>query len=224
MSIAKNVININCTIPEGVKLIAVSKTKPLEDMEEAYQCGIRDFGENKVQELVYKTEKFNKKDVIWHLIGRLQRNKVKYIVGKVDLIHSLDSIKLLEEIEKQYAKKSLKANVLIEVNIGREENKSGILEEDLEELLEAIENCSYISVEGIMTVIPIGDENSCRRYFKEVKNIFDNLSKRNFKNVKMKYLSMGMTGDYKIAIEEGSNMVRIGEGIFGKRNYTINNV
>lgn len=223
MSIAENVININHTIPSGVKLIAVSKTKPLEDMEEAYQCGIRDFGENKVQELMYKIEHFNKKDVIWHFIGHLQRNKVKYIVGKVDLIHSLDSIKLLEEIEKQYARKGLKAHVLIEINIGREENKSGIFKEHLEELLNAIEDCNYVNVEGLMTIIPIGDENSCRTYFKEVKNIFDNLSKRSFKNVKMKYLSMGMTGDYKIAIEEGSNMVRIGQGIFGKRDYTIIN-
>lgn len=223
MSIAENVININPTIPKGVKLVAVSKTKPLEDMEQAYQCGIRDFGENKVQELMYKIEDFNKEDVIWHLIGHLQRNKVKYIVGKVNLIHSLDSIKLLEEIEKQYAKKGLKANVLIEINIGMEENKSGIMKEDLEELLNAIENCNYVNVEGLMTVIPIGDENSCRIHFKEVKNIFDNLSKRNFKNIEMKYLSMGMTGDYKIAIEEGANMVRIGQGIFGKRDYTIIN-
>ncbi|WP_097025797.1 YggS family pyridoxal phosphate-dependent enzyme [Clostridium peptidivorans] len=223
MSIAENVININPTIPKGIKLVAVSKTKPLEDMEQAYQCGIRDFGENKVQELMYKVENFNKEDVIWHLIGHLQRNKVKFIVGKVNLIHSLDSVKLLEEIEKQYAKEELKAHVLIEINIGREENKSGIMKEDLEELLNAIENCNYVNVEGLMTVIPIGDENSCRVYFKEVKNIFDNLSKRNFKNIKMKYLSMGMTGDYKIAIEEGANMVRIGQGIFGKRDYTIIN-
>ncbi|KGK86147.1 YggS family pyridoxal phosphate-dependent enzyme [Clostridium sp. HMP27] len=223
MSIAENVININPTIPSGVKLIAVSKTKPLEDMDEAYQCGIRDFGENKVQELMYKIEHFNKEDVTWHLIGHLQRNKVKYIVGKVNLIHSLDSIKLLEEIEKQYAKTGLIAHVLIEINIGKEQNKSGIMKEDLEELLNVIENCNYVNVEGLMTVIPIGDENSCRIYFKEVKNIFDNLSKRSFKNIKMKYLSMGMTGDYKIAIEEGSNMVRIGQGIFGKRDYTIIN-
>ncbi|WP_186429980.1 YggS family pyridoxal phosphate-dependent enzyme [Clostridium sp. BSD9I1] len=223
MSIAENVININPTIPSGVKLIAVSKTKPLEDMDEVYQCGIRDFGENKVQELMYKIEHFNKEDVTWHLIGHLQRNKVKYIVGKVNLIHSLDSIKLLEEIEKQYAKTGLIAHVLIEINIGKEQNKSGIMKEDLEELLNVIENCNYVNVEGLMTVIPIGDENSCRIYFKEVKNIFDNLSKRSFKNIKMKYLSMGMTGDYKIAIEEGSNMVRIGQGIFGKRDYTIIN-
>lgn len=223
MSIAENVININPTIPSGVKLIAVSKTKPLEDMDEAYQCGIRDFGENKVQELMYKIEHFNKEDVTWHLLGHLQRNKVKYIVGKVNLIHSLDSIKLLEEIEKQYAKTGLIAHVLIEINIGKEQNKSGIMKEDLEELLNVIENCNYVNVEGLMTVIPIGDENSCRIYFKEVKNIFDNLSKRSFKNIKMKYLSMGMTGDYKIAIEEGSNMVRIGQGIFGKRDYTIIN-
>lgn len=223
MSIAENVININHTIPKGVKLVAVSKTKPLEDMEQAYKCGIKDFGENKVQELVYKTENFNKEDVIWHLLGHLQRNKVKYIVGKVNLIHSLDSIKLLEEIEKQYAKRDLIANVLIEVNIGREENKSGIMKEDLEELLKTVENCRCVNVEGLMSVIPIGDENSCKRYFKEMKDIFDNLKERKFKNIQMKYLSMGMTGDYKIAIEEGSNMVRIGEGIFGKRNYTISN-
>ena len=217
----ENIRNIKDSIGEDVALIAVSKTKPLEDMEEAYNLGLRDFGENKVQELVYKMDNFHHDDVKWHLIGHLQRNKVKYIAGRVQLIHSLDSLRLLEEIEKQYKSKDIIAQVLIEINIGKEENKSGILLEDLEELIEACESCSNVKVKGLMTVIPKGNDESCREYFKEMKTTFDNLKERKFKNIEMKYLSMGMTGDYKIAIEQGSNMVRIGEGIFGKRNYNL---
>ena len=166
-------------------------------------------------------DNFHHDDVKWHLIGHLQRNKVKYIAGRVQLIHSLDSLRLLEEIEKQYKSKDIIAQVLIEINIGKEENKSGIFLEDLEELIEACESCSNVKVKGLMTVIPKGNDESCREYFKEMKTTFDNLKERKFKNIEMKYLSMGMTGDYKIAIEQGSNMVRIGEGIFGKRNYNL---
>lgn len=218
---AENLLNIKNYIGENVTLIAVSKTKPLEDMKEAYDLGLRNFGENKVQELVYKMDNFHYDDVKWHLIGNLQRNKVKYIVGRVYLIHSLDSIRLLEEIEKQFKNKNEIAQVLIQINIGREESKSGILFENLEELIQACENCSNVKVKGLMSIIPKGNEESCRKYFKEMKKIFDNLKDRKFKNLEMKYLSMGMTGDYKIAIEEGANIIRIGQGIFGERDYNL---
>lgn len=218
---AENLLNIKNYIGENVTLIAVSKTKPLEDIKEAYDLGLRNFGENKVQELVYKMDNFHYDDVKWHLIGNLQRNKVKYIVGRVYLIHSLDSVRLLEEIEKQYKNKNEIAQVLIQINIGREESKSGILFENLEELIQACENCSNVKVKGLMSIIPKGNEESCRKYFKEMKKIFDNLKDRKFENLEMKYLSMGMTGDYKIAIEEGANIIRIGQGIFGERDYNL---
>lgn len=220
MSIKDNIKAILEEIPKDVQLLAVSKTKSLEEMEEAYQVGMRDFGENKVQELMSKIENFHT-DVNWHLIGNLQTNKVKYIVGKVYLIHSLSSIKLLDKIEKEYAKKDLTANVLIQINIGREESKTGFLVEELDEAIKAIEQCDHVNVKGIMTIIPKGDVDSNRKYFKEVKKIYDDLSFKQFKNIEMKILSMGMTHDYKTAIEEGSNLIRVGEGIFGKRNYNI---
>lgn len=220
MSIKDNIEALEKEIPNGVKLLAVSKTKPLSALEEAYEAGIREFGENKVQELVAKEEEFHK-DVKWHFIGGLQTNKVKYLVGKVCLIHSLSSIKLLKQIEKEFGKKNEIANVLIEINIGREESKGGILEEELEDMLSEIEKCSFVRVKGIMVIIPKGDSDSNRAYFKRTKEIFESLKNREFKNIKMEILSMGMTHDYKIAIEEGSTLVRIGEGIFGKRNYNI---
>ena len=220
MSIKDNIEASEKEIPNGVKLLAVSKTKPLSDLEEAYEAGIREFGENKVQELVAKEEEFHK-DVKWHFIGGLQTNKVKYLVGKVCLIHSLSSIKLLKQIEKEFGKKNEIANVLIEINIGREESKGGILEEELEDMLSEIEKCSFVRVKGIMVIIPKGDSDSNRAYFKRTKEIFESLKNREFKNIKMEILSMGMTHDYKIAIEEGSTLVRIGEGIFGKRDYNI---
>jgi len=220
LSIKENISRLLSELPENVKLIAVSKTRTVEEMREAYASGQRDFGENKVQELTKKYDEFDE-SVRWHFIGHLQRNKVKYIVGKVSLIHSLDSIRLLAELEKQYLAAGLNADVLIEVNIGREENKTGILPEELEELLIQCENCSQVKVKGLMTVLPICSEEEQKRYFLEVRKIWDSLKERQFSNIEMQYLSMGMTGDYKTAILEGSNMVRIGEGIFGKRNYNI---
>ncbi|AOR23937.1 YggS family pyridoxal phosphate-dependent enzyme [Clostridium taeniosporum] len=218
MSIKENIENLNLKIPENVKLLAVSKTKPIEDLKEAYEAGIRDFGENKVQELVYKEENLPK-DIKWHLIGKLQTNKVKYLVDKVYLIHSLSSIKLLKEIEKVFGKKEKIANVLMQINIGREESKSGVLKEDLLALIEEVEKCNYVRVKGIMVIIPKGDEKNNRKYFKETKEIFDYLKVKEYKNIKMEVLSMGMTHDFNEAIEEGSNLVRIGQGIFGERNY-----
>ena len=183
---------------------------------EAYNVGQRDFGENKVQELIEKEESLPK-DIRWHLIGKLQTNKVKYLVGKVYLIHSLSSIKLLDKIESEFSKKDTIANVLIQINIGREESKSGVLEEDLNTLIEAIELCNYVKVKGIMVIIPKGNDESNRFYFKKSKEIFEYLKNKKYKNIKMEILSMGMSNDYKVAIEEGSNMIRIGTGIFGAR-------
>nr|WP_278678647.1 YggS family pyridoxal phosphate-dependent enzyme [Clostridium paraputrificum] len=220
MDIKNNIESLRRNIPNEVTLLAVSKTKPLNELEEAYNAGIRDFGENKVQELKDKFENFHK-DVRWHFIGNLQTNKVKYLVGKTFLIHSLSSIKLLEVIEKEFGKKNIIADTLIQINIGREESKGGLLEEDLDTLIEAIEKCKFVKVKGIMAVIPKGNEESNRYYFKKVKDIFDSLKSKEFKNIKMEILSMGMTHDYHIAIEEGSNFIRIGEGIFGKRNYNL---
>lgn len=219
MSISENLHDIRKKLGNNVNLVAVSKTKPIEDIEEAYNLGVRDFGENKVQELVEKIEKFPKEDVKWHLIGHLQRNKVKYIVGKVYLIHSLDSIRLLKEIEKKYKEEDKVAKVLIQINIGEDKNKYGIRVEEIENMIKACEECSNVKVQGLMTILPMEDDGSCRRYFKQMKQIFDDLKSRSFKNIEMKYLSMGMSGDYEIAVEEGSNMVRIGQGIFGKRDY-----
>ncbi|MBE6063649.1 MAG: YggS family pyridoxal phosphate-dependent enzyme [Clostridium butyricum] len=218
MGIKENIEKLKPTIPEGVKLLAVSKTKPLEYLEEAYKCGMRDFGENKVQELINKSENFHD-DVRWHLIGHLQTNKVKYLVDKVYLIHSLDSVNLLNQVEKVFGKADKIANMLIQINIGREESKSGIYEENLEEFIQEIEKCSHVRVKGIMVIIPQGNEESNRAYFKKTKNIFDDLKMRKFNNISMEVLSMGMTHDYLTAIEEGSNLVRIGTGIFGERNY-----
>ena len=220
MGIKENIEYLKKNIPDDVKLLAVSKTKPLEYLEEAYQCGIRDFGENKVQELVEKYENFHK-DVKWHLIGHLQTNKVKYLVDKVFLIHSLDSVNLLNQIEKVFGKAGKIADTLIQINIGREESKTGIFEEDLESFLAEIEKCDHVSVKGIMVIIPQGDEESNRRYFRKTKQIFEGLKAREFKNITMQILSMGMTHDYETAIEEGSTLVRIGTGIFGERNYKV---
>ncbi|MDB2072949.1 YggS family pyridoxal phosphate-dependent enzyme [Clostridium paraputrificum] len=220
MDIKNNIESLRRNIPNEVTLLAVSKTKPLNELEEAYNAGIRDFGENKVQELKDKFENFHK-DVRWHFIGNLQTNKVKYLVCKTFLIHSLSSIKLLEVIEKEFGKKNIIADTLIQINIGREESKGGLLEEDLDTLIEAIEKCKFVKVKGIMSVIPKGNEESNRYYFKKVKDIFDSLKNKEFKNIQMEILSMGMTHDYHIAIEEGSNFIRIGEGIFGKRNYNL---
>ncbi|MBE6047526.1 MAG: YggS family pyridoxal phosphate-dependent enzyme [Clostridium sp.] len=220
MSISNNIKLLKEEIPESVTLLAVSKTKPLEYLEQAYEAGMRDFGENKVQEMLKKQENFHN-DVRWHLIGKLQTNKVKYIVGKVDLIHSLSSIKLLQKIESEFGKSNETANVLIQINIGREESKSGVFIEDLEKLILEIEKCRYVKAKGIMVIIPKGNDEENRKYFKETKKIFDNLRNRKFTNITMEILSMGMTNDYKIAIQEGSTLIRIGEGIFGKRIYNL---
>ena len=215
MSVSDNLREISNHIPDNVTLIAVSKTQSVEKMQEAYDMGIRDFGENKVQELLAKQDSFN--DVRWHFIGNLQKNKVKYLVDRVFLIHSLDRISLLKELEKQYSKINKEVRALIEINIGEESTKGGISLNDLEELIDAVECCNHVKILGLMAIIPPGDEESCRVYFKKMKVIFDNLSGKVYRNIHMKYLSMGMSNDYKIAITEGANIIRIGQGIFGKR-------
>ncbi|WP_040419304.1 YggS family pyridoxal phosphate-dependent enzyme [Clostridium celatum] len=217
MSIENKIKNILNEIPKDVTLIAVSKTKPVQLIMEAYNASQRDFGENKVQDLISKKEVLPK-DIRWHFIGKLQTNKVKYLVNNVYLIHSLSSIKLAEKIENEFGKSNSIANVLIQINIGREESKSGILEEDIEDLISFVEECNFIKVNGIMVIIPKGSEEENRYYFRKTKSIYEELKKRTFKNIKMEFLSMGMTNDYKIAIEEGATTIRVGSGIFGARD------
>ena len=212
----------NKQIPrENVTLIAVSKTKPVEMLQEIYDAGCRDFGENKVQELIDKYEVMPK-DIRWHMIGHLQRNKVKYIVDKVHLIHSVDSFRLAETIEKEAVKKNCEVNVLIEVNMAREESKYGVYPEDLETLLREISQLQHVHVKGLMTVAPnVENAEENRVVFNEIRKLSVDISKKNIDNITMNILSMGMTNDYKIAIEEGASCVRVGTAIFGKRNYNI---
>lgn len=205
---------------EGVCLIAVSKTKPVEMLREAYECGIRDFGENKVQELVDKYEVLPK-DIRWHMIGHLQRNKVKYIVDKVHLIHSVDSLRLAEEISKEAVKKGVNVNILIEINVGEEASKFGLTSrEETISLVREIAALPGIRIKGLMTVAPYvenGEEN--RWVFQQLQQLSVDIKSENIDNVCMEILSMGMTGDYETAIEEGASYVRVGTGIFGERNY-----
>lgn len=217
MNIRGNLSKIKEDLPINVTLVAVSKTKPIEYLKEAYEFGQRDFGENKVQELINK-EALLEKDIRWHFIGSLQTNKVKYLVGKVHLIHSLSSIKLLKKIESEFAKKNSIANLLIQINIAKEDSKSGVLEEELDELIREIELCKNCKVKGLMTIIPKGNDDIKRHYLRKMKSIYDNLKSISYKNITMELLSMGMSSDYKISIEEGSNLIRVGEGIFGRRN------
>lgn len=208
------------SIDRDVTLIAVSKTVDSNRVLEAYNNGQREFGENKVQELIKKYEELDNSDIIFHMIGHLQTNKVKYLVNKVELIQSLDRLSLLKELEKRGKNNDYTFNCLIELNLAKEESKTGLHEEDLLELIEKIEECNYVKVKGLMTVAPYYEDlEKVRIYFKRLKDIYDNLASKNFKNITMEYLSMGMSHDYKVAIEEGSNMIRIGTSIFGERNY-----
>lgn len=204
-----------------VVLIAVSKTKPIEMLTEAYECGCRHFGENKVQELTEKYEVMPK-DIKWHMIGHLQRNKVKYIVDKVYLIHSVDSVKLAEEISKEAQKKKVTVSVLIEVNAAGEESKFGIRPEEAEEVIRQIALLPGVAIKGLMTIAPYVDNpEDNRQYFAQLKQLSVDISKKNIDNVSMSVLSMGMTGDYAVAIEEGATFIRVGTGIFGERQYVI---
>ena len=207
--------------PKDVRLVAVSKTKPISLIEEAIEAGQDTFGENKVQEMCEKYE-ILPKNIRWHMIGHLQRNKVKYLVGKTELIHSVDSIRLAEQIEKEYAKNGETANILIEVNMAQEESKFGITSQETEELIRKISTFEHIRIKGLMTIAPYTDNPETNRvYFRQMKKLSVDIRDKNIDNVSMDVLSMGMTGDYQVAIEEGSTMVRVGTGIFGERNYNI---
>lgn len=216
ISIGEEINKIRKELPNNVTLVAVSKTKPIDDIMEAYDVGIRNFGENKVQELTEKEEALPK-DILWHLIGKLQTNKVKYIVGKVHLIHSLSSIKLLNKIEAEYEKANMIANTLIQINIGKEESKSGFLEEELDEVLKEIQKCKCVKVKGLMVIIPKGNSENNKHYFNKTKELFDKFKLLSIENLTMEILSMGMSNDFLEAVESGSTMVRVGSKIFGTR-------
>ena len=206
--------------PEEVTLIAVSKTKPVEMLREAYDAGARVFGENKVQEIMDKYDQMPS-DVQWHMIGHLQRNKVKYIIDKVSMIHSVDSIRLAETIEKEAAKKDICTPILIEVNVA-EESKFGLSVEEVLPFLEEICSYQHIKVMGLMTIAPfVADPEENREVFQKLKKLSVDIAAKNINNVNMSVLSMGMTNDYQVAVEEGATMVRVGTGIFGERNYSI---
>ena len=204
-----------------ITLIAVSKTKPISMLEEAYDTGIRDFGENKVQEMCDKYEQMEK-DIRWHMIGHLQTNKVKYLIGKTKLIHSVDSYKLACEIEKQAAKQDCIMDILLEINIANESSKFGI-GTDAEEviaLVRQIADLPHLRMKGLMTVAPfVEDAEENRVFFRKIKQLSVDIDEQNIDNVSMNVLSMGMTGDYMVAIEEGATIVRVGTGIFGERDY-----
>ena len=204
-----------------VTLIAVSKTQPVEMLEEAYETGIREFGENKVQEMMDKYEVMPK-DIHWHMIGHLQRNKVKYLMGKAALIHSVDSLRLAEEISAQSVKHEVTTDILIEVNIAGEETKFGTDREEAIALVEAAAKLPNIHICGLMTIAPfVENPEDNRKYFQQIRQLSVDIKEKNIDNVDMRILSMGMTGDYEVAIEEGATMVRVGTGIFGARNYNI---
>ena len=204
-----------------VTLIAVSKTKPVDMLREVYDAGARDFGENKVQEICEKYDQLPS-DIKWHMIGHLQRNKVKQVIDKAAMIHSVDSYRLAQEISVQAQKKGLTIPILIEVNIAGEESKFGISAEDTIQLVEEVAALPNLSIRGLMTIAPyVVDAEENRLYFRQIKQLSVDIKNKNIDNVSMDILSMGMTGDYEVAIEEGATMVRVGTGIFGARNYNM---
>lgn len=219
MSIQDNLKQIQATIPSNVTLVAVSKTKPVEDLQEAYAAGIRDFGENKIQEMCDKYEVLPK-DIRWHMIGHVQTNKVKYMAPFVHLIHGVDSLKLLKEINKQAEKNNRVIDVLLQVFIADEETKFGLDAEELNHILtNEIQQLPNVKVVGLMGMATFTEnENQIREEFKSLKQLFDLHQPH---HADLKIISMGMSGDYQMAIEEGSTMVRIGSSIFGHRHYSI---
>lgn len=207
--------------PEDITLIAVSKTKPLEDIEELIQIGVEDFGENKVQELCDKYERVSR-PVRFHQIGHLQTNKVKYVIDKAVLIHSVDSMKLAKEIQKEAAKRQLISQILVEVNVAEEDSKFGLRTEEVLPFVQEIAAFPNIHVNGLMTIAPfVENPEENRKYFRILKQLSLDIISKNIDNISMNVLSMGMTNDYKVAIEEGATMVRVGTAIFGARNYTM---
>lgn len=229
MSIKDNISNITnrinaaCTKagrnPDEVTLVAVSKTVGVDYINEAVGCGIKNLGENKVQEIMDKYTLVEGSPK-WHMIGHLQTNKVKYIIDKVTMIHSVDSVKLLGEIDKRAKASGKTMDVLIEVNVGREQSKYGVYPEDLDQIMSEGQKFKNLTICGLMTVAPaLGDKGKVRPYFKEMKNLFENAKQKYGSHIR--YLSMGMTNDFEVAIEEGANIVRVGTGIFGPRNYSL---
>lgn len=203
-----------------VTLLAVSKTKPVDMLKDVYLAGARDFGENKVQELIDKIPQMPS-DIRWHMIGHLQRNKVKYIVGKVYLIHSVDSLRLAEEISAEAVKKQVEVNILVEVNVAQEESKFGTTVEETATLIREIAVLPGIHIRGLMTIAPfVENSEENRLYFRKLRQLAVDIGNKNIDNVSMNILSMGMTGDYEVAVEEGSTIVRVGTGIFGERDYS----
>ena len=203
-----------------VTLISVSKTKPAEMLQEAYDAGSRDFGENKPQEIREKYPQLPT-DIRWHMIGHLQRNKIKYIIDKVCMIHSVDSIRLAEAIDEEAKKHGIVMPVLIEVNVAEEESKFGVHLDEVESLIRQISELSNIQVHGLMTIAPFTENAEDNRiYFRKLRNLYVDIKDKNIDNVNMCNLSMGMTGDYEVAVEEGATMVRVGTGIFGARSYS----
>ena len=221
MSIKSNLQSIISNLDESITLVAVSKTKPIEVIQEAYDAGQRIFGENKVQEMASKYELLPK-DIEWHMIGHLQRNKVKYMAHFVSLVHGVDSLKLLREIDKQAEKHNRIINCLLQVKIADEDSKFGLSEDDVRSILNSDElaELKHIKIIGLMGMATFtSDEFKIESEFKKLKSLFDELETVKHENVELIELSMGMSGDYKLAIECGSTMVRIGSNIFGARNY-----
>ena len=204
---------------EDIVLIAVSKTKPVSMLKEVYDLGIRDFGENKVQELSEKYPQMPS-DTTWHLIGHLQRNKVKQIIDKVDLIHSVDSIRLAEAIEREAAKKDIIVNILLEVNVAEEESKFGFKVDEVLSAVEQIATFPHVRIKGLMTIAPfVENPEENRSVFAYLQKLSVDIARKNIDNVSVNILSMGLTNDYEVAIEEGATVIRVGTGIFGERNY-----
>ena len=204
-----------------VTLIAVSKTKPVSDIREAMDFGIKVFGENKVQEMKSKTEEITEL-LDWHMIGHLQKNKVKYLPGMVCLIHSVDNIPLAEEIEKQALANNMTMDILCEVNMAGEDTKFGLSPEQTESFIESISHLEHVNIKGLMTIAPYTDNaESNRPYFAGLRKLMLSINSKHILDHEMDTLSMGMTGDYMVAIEEGATFVRVGSGIFGERNYNI---
>ena len=219
MSIPENLLNINATLPSHVTLVAVSKTKPISDLLQAYEAGQRVFGENKIQEMTDKWEQMPK-DIQWHMIGHIQSNKVKYMAPYVSLIHGVDSLKLLEEINKQAQKNNRVIDCLLQLHIAEEETKFGLNEEELDDLLqsEIFKNLKNIKIVGLMGMATFTEnQTQIKKEFQHLKAIFDNHQEPTTHNRQFTTLSMGMSGDYQLAIECGSTMVRIGSSIFGGR-------
>lgn len=203
--------------PQDITLIAVTKTYPIEDMNEAIRLGVTDIGENKPQEIRNKFD-----DVLpvkWHLIGHLQTNKVKYVIDRCCMLHSIDSIKLMQEIERLALAHDCHMDILIQVNISGEETKSGIAPSELDELLRYAGELSRVHIKGLMTIVPKTEYGDPSEHFSNMKNLFDETARKSYKNVEMKELSMGMSGDFEAAIRNGATMVRVGSSIFGPRNY-----